>query len=158
MYITSEELYIGKNNTNLFLKSEGTYRNLFCQIYGTCKVMLWNPSQRENIYSDSCFDKNATYSKINFKNYDSKKYPLFDKSQYIEIILNPGQILYIPPYWWYCFEDLNRNIRLQYRCESYFSLTVKTIFEYWPNLLHWLKLYKNNDKCVLRYNMNNFKI
>jgi len=147
MYITENEIYIGKNSEKLYIKTENTYRNLFCQIYGTCKIYLWNPSQRKYLYPDDCYDPNITYSKINFKDYDNKKYSTFNNSKYIEIIMNPGQILYIPPYWWYCIEDLNRNIRMQIRGESYFSLGIKTVFEYWPCLLHNMNLYKTNN-CI----------
>ena len=88
------------------------------QIYGTSRILLWNPEQRTNMYPSDLFDIDGSISKINFKNI-KKEYNNFNKSKYIEIILNPGQILSIPPYWWYYIDNLNKNIIMQLNIDSY---------------------------------------
>ena len=97
------------------------------------------------MYPDDCYHPYITYSKVFFNKINNDKYKKFNDSKYIEIILNPGQILYIPPYWWFYIENLNRNIRLQLRGESYFSILIKFMFEKWPAILHKLSIYKKNN-------------
>jgi lysine-specific demethylase 8 len=150
--IVDKNLYIGYPNSPSSIQTENTFINYFCQVYGTCRILLWNHSEREKLYPDDIYNPYISYSKIDFKNNKSKLYPNFNKSKYIEIIMNPGQILYIPPYCWYYIENLNRNIRIQIRAESIFSLIIKFLFEKWFNLLHKINLYKNNNCTCCKKN------
>ena len=40
-------------------------------------------------------------SKINLANPELNKYPKFSKAKPIEFIINPGEMLFLPAYWWH---------------------------------------------------------
>jgi hypothetical protein len=92
-----------------------SYRNLFCQIDGKKKLILFNREQQKYLYV-----KNKK-SQIDFWDQDLKKFPLISKSKFIEILVSPGQMIYIPPGWWYCYENLEDSIIVQCTSESFFS-------------------------------------
>ena len=97
------------------------YRYLHCQIKGRKKLILFNRSQDKYLY------KNGNTSKIDFWNQDLKRHPLITKSKYIEIMMSPGQIIYIPYGWWMCYENLNEdeNVSVVCQSESFFSYFLK---------------------------------
>ena len=47
--------------------------------------------------------KDKNHSLVDFFKDDLTKYPLLAKTKYIEIILYPGQMIYIPYKWYYCY-------------------------------------------------------
>ena len=137
---------IGNKNSVFNIQSDSSHNLILCQLYGTCKVLLWNPSEREKLYPSNKFDKYTLFSKVDINNI-KEEFIEFNKSKYIEIILNPGQILHIPNYWWYNVQNLNRNITLYVRSESYFTYFVKLFCEKYRSFIHNLNLYQN-DNCI----------
>ena len=137
---------MGGKGTKTGIHYDTDYRNLLCQVYGTKKIYLWNPNQKKYMYPSNKYDTSAVLSKVNF--WDKKdyiKYPEFNKSNYIEIILHPGQILYIPPYWWHAVENINTNIAISIRTENPISYLDKIITELPYYLLHKSGIYNNKD-------------
>jgi lysine-specific demethylase 8 len=51
-------------------------------------------------------------SPIDPQNHDLAKYPLFDRTTCIEAILKPGEILYIPIFWWHQARAITTAINL----------------------------------------------
>ena len=60
-------------------------------------------------------------SEIDFWDQDLEKYPLIEKAKYIEMLVSPDQMIYIPYGWWYCYENLEDNIYVTCKSESFFS-------------------------------------
>lgn len=96
------------------------YRFLMSQITGTKKIFIFNPNQKQYLY----FDKNNK-SKVDFFNQDLKSFPLISKSRYIELILSPGQMIYIPHGWIYCYQNIDDNFFINCVSESCFSYFLK---------------------------------
>ena len=107
------------NNSNSKLKNnlmkENKNRHLILHIDGTRKYYLFSPNQIKYLYNIK--DK----SRVNYWNQDLKKYPLFNKAQFIEIIMHPHQMIYIPKNWWYAYENLESNITIDCNSNSLFS-------------------------------------
>lgn len=124
---------------NKYIKSDiervNNGRLIICQIEGSRRYYLFNPEQSKFLYKSNNYNNGKTLSQINFWNQDHKKYPDFEKSQYMEIIIRKGQMLYIPKYWWYCSE--NSDISITIKMESmYFTDIVNkspTILSYIGN-------------------------
>ena len=98
------------------------------------------------MYPSNKYDPGAKLSLVNFWNQDLITYPLFKEAKYIEIILNPGQILVIPPYWWHCAENIDTNIAISYRVETPFSIMTK-LPELGKLILHKCGLFKTKN-CI----------
>ena len=60
-------------------------------------------------------------SEVDYWNQDLKKYPLLNKSQFIEIIIHENQMIYIPKKWWYTYESIDKGHLIDCNSESLFS-------------------------------------
>lgn len=140
--------WMGGEGTKTGIHYDKDYRNLLCQIYGTKKIYLWNPDQTEFLYPSSKYDTSACLSKVNFwDDNDFKKYPNFNKSKFIEIILHPGQILYIPPYWWHAVENISTNIAISIRSECPISFLDKLLTDFPLMMAHKIGIY-SSENCT----------
>jgi hypothetical protein len=74
--------------------------NLFAQIRGCKRVVLFPPSSR-TLYPYSRFSKLANYSQLVLAEPDYSEFHKFDPDQGWETTLSPGEILYIPYCWWH---------------------------------------------------------
>jgi len=118
-------------------------RFFICGIDGTTTIRLFNPVQEKNLYPDYNYKKyenlNDLRSKVIFRDDNTKEidkqYPLFKNATYIEVILHPGQCLYIPTHWWYSYKNTEDyyNIHLEISSDTYFTHVVKA-----PRYLNYL--------------------
>ncbi|KAH8380032.1 hypothetical protein KR009_008565 [Drosophila setifemur] len=74
--------------------------NLLCQVFGSKKIILAAPKDTENLYPhESEFLGNT--SQIDAANLDFDSHPLVRKVKFFELLLQPGDCLYMPPKWWH---------------------------------------------------------
>lgn len=111
-------LYFGFKNKNYTSKTKLHFdevHNLFVQIKGRKRLLLfphtnylsfYPPLEDEN-YSSTC-------SKVNPEKPDLKQFPKFPIHDKIEVVVNPGEILYLPPFWWHHVTSLDENISLTF--------------------------------------------
>jgi len=76
------------------------------QIIGHKKVTLFSPSQFGNMYSFPAHHSHDRQSQVNFDGPDLTKFPRFENAQALETIIGPGEVLFIPAYWWHYVESL----------------------------------------------------
>lgn len=142
--VNTYPLWIGHSHSRTGLHYDTDYRNLLCQIYGKKRIFLFSPNQSKYMYPSDKFDNGAVCSQVDFWNIDDKKFPNFNKSSYIEIILYPGQIISIPPYWWHAVENIGTNVAISVRSEP-----ISTILSALPSgiktILHNIGIYKSNN-------------
>jgi len=129
--------HYNKGDTQYITKQKN-FRFYVAQIYGKSRFILFSPKEEKYLYPT----KDKSYSKLNYwkiNNWDKQlqdvpnksiedkrtkyldKFPKFNKSKYIEIILHPGHMLYIPYGWWYTSIASDENIRLTASSKSIFS-------------------------------------
>jgi len=89
--------------------------NLFAQIRGRKKLLLFSPSDYLSFYP-SIEDSTgyAHHSKVLPHLYDLELFPKFPWQDKIEVILQPGEILYIPAFWWHHVTAVDENISLSF--------------------------------------------
>ena len=90
------------------------YADIFLCHFGAKKhVMLFSPQQTKYMYHVP-FSFSALNT-VDFENPDYEKYPALDKLQGMKVVLNHGDILYIPPGWWHyiTYEDISYSIALR---------------------------------------------
>jgi hypothetical protein len=103
-----------KSTSTTYLHFDDVH-NIFAQIRGRKKFILFPPKNYLSFYpplEDNRYS--PTFSKVNPAKEDLKSYPKFPWQDKIEIILEPGEILYIPPLWWHHVTALEENISLTF--------------------------------------------
>mgnify|MGYP001201438002 FL=1 len=106
----------GAGTTDYIVK-QSNYRLLICQLKGVKKIILFTPNQSKYLY----LDKTGTKSQISFWTDDLLQYPLLEKTQYVEVVLYPGQMIYIPYQWYWASVNEEDSFTVYHKSESFFS-------------------------------------
>nr|CAD7588920.1 unnamed protein product [Timema genevievae] len=84
-------------------------QNLFAQIRGHKRCVLFPPEQFECFYPYPVFHPHDRQSQVDFEHPDFVRFPKFKNAKGQEAVLGPGDVLYIPIYWWHHVESLMRG-------------------------------------------------
>lgn len=99
----------------LFLGAEGTstqwhcaeLQNLFVEVSGRKRWLMaapeYTPCLDPRILNTS---QQYCHSMIDFRDPDVERFPLYRYLPTWEVVLEPGDLLYVPPFWWHCVENL----------------------------------------------------
>ena len=124
------------------------YKIVFVQLSGTKLVRLFNPLQKKLVYIDDKFNPNYTaHSSIDIWEDHTKlykRYPKLKETEFIDIILRPGNTLIIPNFWLFSTKNVDNSVTLKSNINTIFSHLVKIP----TNLLefsHEFGIYKNNS-------------
>ncbi|EGG17288.1 transcription factor jumonji [Cavenderia fasciculata] len=96
------------------------YHNLLCQVVGRKFIRLYGHDQSDKLYAhdpvsgqESSMLKNT--SRVDIESPDFDKYPLFKQaSTYLDIILEEGEMLYIPPRCWHFVKSLSTSFSVSF--------------------------------------------
>lgn len=110
-----------KKGTKTMLKRQPNYRFCICQMLGVKRIYLFPPVSSQNLYYDKQTDEFA----VNFWDQDLEKYPEVANAKYIEIPLSPGQAIFIPKGWIFCYEMDDNGMGVSFYSESVFSNILK---------------------------------
>jgi lysine-specific demethylase 8 len=110
-------------STCIHYDSNGCH-NINVQVKGSKKVLLFNPSEFNNLYMHKITEPNPFYnfSQVNAQDTDLSKFPNAQKVQYIESILEEGDLLFIPSFWFHRFDhlgDFNINVNFWWKPKEY---------------------------------------
>lgn len=89
--------------------------NFFIQLYGSKKFLLYSPAEFYNLYPNSCFSQTPHISKILIDS-NTNNYPKLQKVKPIEIIISPGEMLFLPAYWWHQVYSIDTTISVNIWC------------------------------------------
>ncbi|BBD60570.1 JmjC domain-containing protein [Nostoc sp. HK-01] len=99
--LDNPELFIGHKDTSIGLHKDPCNGSAWLGlIKGRKHIVLFTPDQEEFLYN----------SKVDVFNPDLEKFPLYAKTNPVEVILERGEILYIPPNWWHHVKNLEDSI------------------------------------------------
>ncbi|KAG0201397.1 Lysine-specific demethylase 8 [Mortierella sp. GBA30] len=108
------------------------YHNLLAQVVGRKYIRLYAPEETSRLY---CYgsgfqtdsqdherigeeSKEATMlsntSQVNVEHPDLDQHPLFAEAPYVETILEPGELLYIPFQWWHYIRSLSTSFSVSF--------------------------------------------
>ncbi len=105
-------MYIGgKGGSFPVLHYDGAGTHAFLmQIYGRKQYILYSPDQEPFLYASPT---KLNLSLINsVEKPDLTKYPLFAKATPTVLVLEPGQVLFIPSHWWHTAKMLTPSITI----------------------------------------------
>lgn len=83
--------------------------NMLVQISGRKKVTLIPSKQVMSLYNVV-----GVFSAADFPNTDFKKHPLMKNITSVDVIIGPGDSLFIPIGWWHCVEGLDVSISISF--------------------------------------------
>ena len=86
--------------------------NFFVQLVGKKRFTLWPSSQHELMYIYPRVHPLWHKSRVNFRAPDTTRYPNFSKSRALQVVVEPGDVLYVPPYTWHYVETLTPSVSL----------------------------------------------
>lgn len=118
--------------------------NLLCQVRGRKNVTFMSPAQTPHLYMNDVWDQSAGISRVNMWDVDEKQYPRFRDAVRAHVVIEPGDVLVVPAYWWHAVESLTESISVSARVDN---TRVTELWDSVLNKLHKLGLYKNCKGC-----------
>ncbi|KAM8709658.1 hypothetical protein ACLKA7_016464 [Drosophila subpalustris] len=91
--------WLGPKNTISPMHTDSKH-NLLCQVFGSKRIILAAPKDTENLYAHETEFLGNT-SQIDAANLDFESFPLLRRVRFYELLLQPGDCLYLPPKWWH---------------------------------------------------------
>lgn len=82
---------------------------MLAQVLGRKRILLIPPRQTPFIYNHV-----GVFSQVDPENPDLKKYPLYNNIKPIELILQPGEVIFIPVGWWHHVRALDVSISVSF--------------------------------------------
>ena len=135
------DLIFGSKNSYTKFKYSLNYRNIFYVNDGSIEITLTPPNNKKFLHINNFNDELDYYSDIDIFNVDDKYKKDFNKVKFLRKVLNKGQFLTIPSYWFYCIKILENNTVIS----SYKYRTYSNNLAILPNIIHnFLK--RNNIK------------
>ena len=107
-------------NGMMWIGPEGTFtplhhdltNNLLVQLRGRKRILLCAPAESGKLYNDHhVFSRIAD---LRAPDLDMKRYPLLENIRFHEIVLDPGEILFLPVGWWHQVLALDFSISATY--------------------------------------------
>ncbi|XP_063237631.1 hypoxia-inducible factor 1-alpha inhibitor-like isoform X2 [Bacillus rossius redtenbacheri] len=83
--------------------------NFFAQVRGHKRCILFPPAQFDCFYPYPVFHPHDRQSQVDFERPDLGRFPKFRDVCGQEAVVGPGDVLYIPVYWWHHVESLMRG-------------------------------------------------
>jgi hypothetical protein len=85
-------------------KYDLNYRNYLLVTEGTVKIKLSQPKSTKYLYQEKDYENMEFRSPMNPWQVQTHYKADFDKIKCLDLVLQKGQIVYIPAYWWYSIE------------------------------------------------------
>jgi hypothetical protein len=117
-YISTAKL----NEVNLWMASEGSntplhyddMHNLFAQVEGRKKFLLFNPDQLSRLYPGPLNTRLQHLSSVNLRAPNFRRFPELEHVEYWEAVVMPGDLLFMPAFWWHQVYSLDVTVSVNY--------------------------------------------
>ncbi|CAN1158101.1 Lysine-specific demethylase JMJ30 [Linum perenne] len=89
------------------------HHNIFAQVVGKKYIRLYSPSLSEELHPHN---ETMLYnsSKVDLDNIDEKAFPKVHDLEFLDCILEEGEMLYIPPKWWHYVRSLTTSLSVSF--------------------------------------------
>jgi len=86
--------------------------NLFAQIVGRKRFILIDKRLSARVYSHSRLSKVPNFSRVDIENPDYARFPKLRGVPQLSVVVEPGELLYIPRMWWHHVRSLEPSISI----------------------------------------------
>uniref|UniRef100_T1HD77 JmjC domain-containing protein 5 n=1 Tax=Rhodnius prolixus TaxID=13249 RepID=T1HD77_RHOPR len=87
--------------------------NLLCQVVGRKKLLLYSPEDSDFLYPHETKMLHNT-AQVDPQKPDYKSFPRYKLAKGFECVLNPGEMLYIPPKWWHYVKSMDVSFSVSF--------------------------------------------
>jgi lysine-specific demethylase 8 len=139
--------WIGPKGTVTGLHTDSA-NNLLAQLQGKKLVLIASPKYTKHMYLSKKFDLAAQVSSVNINDYDEEKHPRFREIPFYSVIMEPGDVLFIPQGWWHYVKSLDFSISVNNFGYRRWDMFTAYLYEKFINRMHLAGLYrKHNCTC-----------
>jgi hypothetical protein len=111
------DILIGSNNSSTPLKYEVNYRNYFMVNEGSVNIRLAPPNAED--YLNPVID----YETLEVTSpYNVWKTKTIDNVNFTDVVVSKGQMIYIPPYWWYSIQFTSNTTIMVFKYRTYMNI------------------------------------
>lgn len=119
-----------------------TADNMYAQIKGKKMFIICSTDFNRQMYPSDKHIFEAVASKVDINNFDAERFPRFNEIEFTKVILEPGDVLYLPQRWWHYVQSLDSSISISnFGYTTFGSYTMK-FFERVKHSLHKRGYYK----------------
>jgi hypothetical protein len=112
----------GSKNSYTPLRYNLNYRNYYLVLEGKIRIKLTPPKNEKYLYCNKDYDNFEFRSPLNVWNIQDEYKSDFNKMKFLEVDLEPGNLIYIPAYWWYSIQILEENTSiLSFKYRTYMN-------------------------------------
>jgi len=121
--LVSAGIWLSARGTTTWLHYDsGGLHNLNAQVTGSKRILLFSPDQLSRMYMYSLSSKPAAtnYSRVDATAPDFAAFPEFRQTEALEEELAPGDVLFLPAFWFHLFESrgsFNSNVNFWWPAE-----------------------------------------
>jgi hypothetical protein len=115
------DILSGTSQITTPLKYDINYRNYYMVTQGKIKIKLLPPKSNKYLYTIYDYENFEFKSPINAWDVQDEYKSDFDKIKSLEIELLPGNILFIPPFWWYSIQFDNNTSVCTFKYRTYMN-------------------------------------
>jgi cupin-like protein len=106
-------LWLGSSGTTTPLHYDAV-DSLFAQVWGRKEFTLFAPADISLLYPFPMFSRISFFSRVEIEQPDRNKFPRFAEAHPFKVILEPGELLYLPAFWWHRVQSLDTAISVSY--------------------------------------------
>jgi hypothetical protein len=114
------DLIIGSNKTYTPMRYDINHKNYFLVTEGKIKIRFAPPNCEKYLDPIIDYEKLDITSQINVWN------TKIEKVKFIDIIVEKGKMIFIPPYWWYSFEFIDKATIISFKYRTYMNIITIT--------------------------------
>jgi lysine-specific demethylase 8 len=147
------DIIIGTKDATTKLEYNDSCRNYLFVTQGTIKLRLIPPQYSSSLYSNNDYIHYKFESPINVWDVQEEYKKKYYRVRYVDVVLQEGDIIYIPPYWWYSikFNKISSISKMRYYTYmNYLSIIPKIAF----HKLYRIKYRNNSIKDKLTINID----
>lgn len=88
--------------------------NLLAQIHGRKRITLFSPAQESRLYPFPVGARHPHLSRVDIEAADLERFPAFRKAVSMECVVAPGDLLFLPAFWWHHVRSLDVAISVSF--------------------------------------------
>jgi hypothetical protein len=112
-----------------------TEDNINIQLRGRKEFILFPSSQLDALYPRSTLEYMSNFSRVEIAAPDLTRYPRFRRATPMRAVIEPGDFLYIPIYWWHQVYTLEASLNVNFWWQASTQQSVRRHgVRYWPRM------------------------